>query len=157
MKYFALIFFSIMFSIFFKYKILRNEAFANEDENVNFECDVLSNEEDTLLKSLSTKGNDSLISVDPILEFIEFEPVIKNSCTNDRRLYIRFRLIVDTIINDTLQIKKISIVDILDENHKFKNYKECNDDLLNQLYAKTYIYRGNAKIRRVVRSCVALK
>jgi hypothetical protein len=91
-----------------------------------------------------------------VLDHIKFDPIIKNRCTQDRRLYVYFRISADSVYNDTVYVEKISIVEIRDEKHEIVKRLDCMDDFTSQLYAKTYICFTRKNVKRIL-SCVALR
>lgn len=101
-------------------------------------------------------GEDTSTIYDPVLDHIKFDPIIKNRCTQDRRLYVYFRISADSVYNDTVYVEKISIVEIRDEKHEIVKRLDCMDDFTSQLYAKTYICFTRKNVKRIL-SCVALR
>ncbi|MBR2262207.1 MAG: hypothetical protein IJ916_10995 [Paludibacteraceae bacterium] len=95
-------------------------------------------------------------NVDPCIhnEYVQYNPVLKNECSNDNRLYVRFNLSIDTIINDTVLIKYIEIAEIRDSNRKIVERKECEESFLKQLREKVYLYKCK-NIKRKQLECVA--
>lgn len=86
---------------------------------------------------------------------IEYDKRIINDCNDAHKLFFHFYLYVDTIINDTIVIKKIQNLRVIKEQ-KIIEYR-CIDDVLKQLYNKTYICRDKRKFTSVSLVAVALK
>lgn len=88
-------------------------------------------------------------------EHVKYNPVLENSCSNDQRLDVFFNLYADTIINDTIKIKKIEIYEIRDKERNVVDRKDCEDYFLSQLYQKTYVYKCYVKGFKL--NCRAIK
>ena len=86
-------------------------------------------------------------------ERVQYNPVLKNECSEDIRLYVRFNLSIDSTVNDTIRIRNIEIAEIRDSYRKIVERKECEDYFLNQLRGKVYFYKCN--IKRIQLECVA--
>lgn len=86
-------------------------------------------------------------------ERVQYNPVLKNECSEDIRLYVRFNLYIDSTVNDTIRIRNIEIAEIRDSYRKIVERKECEDYFLNQLRGKVYFYKCN--IKRIQLECVA--
>lgn len=78
-------------------------------------------------------------------EHVKYNPILENACSDDQRLYVFFNLYADTIIDDTIKIKKIEIDEIRDKDRKVVDRKDCEDYFLSQLYQKTYVYKCYVK------------
>jgi len=87
-------------------------------------------------------------------EYVQYNPVLKNDCSNDSRLTVGFSLSIDTIVNDTIRVKNIEIEWFRDSNKEFVDRKECEESFLKQLREKVYLYKCK-NIKRIRLKCVA--
>ena len=78
-------------------------------------------------------------------ERVKYNCILENACSDDQRLYVFFKLYADTIIDDTIKIKKIEIDEIRDKDRNIVDRKDCEGYFLSQLYQKTYVYKCYVK------------